>query len=237
MNQNKHVYLIFKEKIRLMKYHGKMIIILFSLSLAMPQITTEAKGNERAHHHCNWHEVAQFKNGMRKLWIDHVVWTKDYIKSSLAGLEDREEVLARLSKNQDDIGNAIKPYYGEEAGNKLAALLRDHIVIAGKLVEAANTNDQESFNKLNSEWYENADDIVKLLIEANPEYDEKELKEMMYMHLKLVTDQAVSRVKKDWEADIRAFDQGEDHMIHLADVLSMGIKKQFPEKFQCQNKK
>jgi hypothetical protein len=220
-----------------MKYYGKMIIILFSLSLAMPQITAEAKGNERAHHHCNWHEVAQFKNGMRKLWIDHVVWTKDYIKSSLAGLEDREEVLARLMKNQDDIGHAIKPYYGEEAGNKLAALLRDHIVIAGKLVDAAKTNDQESFNKLNSEWYENADDIVKLLIEANPEYDEKELKEMMYMHLKLVTDQAVSRVKKDWGADIRAFDQGEDHMIHLADVLSMGIKKQFPEKFQCQNKK
>jgi hypothetical protein len=220
-----------------MKYYGKMIIILFSLSLAMPQISTEAKENGRAHHHCNWHEVAQFKNGMRKLWIDHVVWTKDYIKSNLAGLEDQEEVLARVLKNQDDIGNAIKPYYGEEAGNKLAALLRDHIVIAGKLVEAAKTNNQESFNKLNSEWYENADDIVKLLTDANPEYDEKVLEEMMYMHLKLVTDQVVTRVKKDWEADIRAFDQGEDHMIQLADILSMGIKKQFPEKFQCPNKK
>lgn len=220
-----------------MIYFGRVIIILFSLSLAMPHASIEAKGNGRAHHHCNWHEFSQFENGMRKHWIDHVVWTKDYIKSNLAGLEDQEDVLARLLKNQDDIGNTIKPYYGEEAGNKLAALLRDHIVIAGKLVAAAKTNDQESFNKLNSEWYKNADDIVKLLTDANPEYNGKELKEMMYMHLKLVTDQVVTRVKKDWEADIRAFNQDEDHMIHFADTLSMGIKKQFPDKFHCQCKK
>ncbi len=139
-------------------------------------------------------------------------------------------------KNQEDIGNAIKPYYGDEAGNKLGALLKDHIANAGKLVEAAKTGDQANFKKINTEWYKNADDIAQFLSTSNPNYNEKELKEDLYMHLQFVTDQVTARLKKDWAADITAYDQGEDHMIKFADNLSIGIKKQFPEKFQCQHK-
>ena len=65
---------------------------------------------------------------MRELWTEHAFWTEKYIVSYIAGLEDQKPVLARLLKNQDDLGNAIKPYYGEEAGNKLAQLLRGHIL-------------------------------------------------------------------------------------------------------------
>jgi hypothetical protein len=51
------------------------------------------------------------------------------------------------------------------------------------------------------------------------------------MHLKLVTDSAVARLKKDWDADIQAFDKNEAHLIHFADTLAEGIIKQFPNKF------
>lgn len=212
----------------------KMMVIAIALSFGMPQLKAEAKTSERHHHHCNWHAVAQLKDGMRKLWIEHVWWTRDYVKSSLAGLEDQEEVLARLLKNQEDLGNAIKPYYGEEAGNKLTALLKDHIVIAGKLVGAAKSGDEANFKKFNDEWYKNADDIVKFLSSANPKFDQKVLQDAMYMHLKFITDQVNARLKKDWEADITSHDLGEEHMIKFADTLTRGIKKQFPEKFECQ---
>lgn len=228
--------LTMKEKILVRKLLMQMIVIIMAIGAGLPQITAEAKGNERAHQHCNWHAIAQLKGGMRKLWIDHVMWTRDYVKSNLAGLEDQDQVLARLMKNQEDIGNAIKPYYGDEAGNKLGALLKDHIAIAGKLVEAAKTGDQANFKKFNTDWYKNADDIVQFLSSANPNYNQKELKDAMYMHLQFVTDQVTARLKKDWAADIKAYDQGEDHMIKFADTLSRGIKKQFPEKFQCQRK-
>ena len=75
----------------------------------------------------------------RQLWIDHVSWTRNFIVSDIASLEDKNIVLERLLKNQDDIGNSIKPYYGEDAGNKLSALLREHIELAGKVLEAAKT--------------------------------------------------------------------------------------------------
>ena len=139
--------------------------------------------------------------------------------------------MERLLKNQDDIGNSIKPYYGEEAGNKLSALLREHIQLAGQVLEAAKTNNKSDLDKYNKLWYQNADQIAAFLSNANPNFSEKELKDMLYTHLQFVTDQVVARLKGDWKADIEAFDKGEDHMIHFANILADGIIKQFPEKF------
>ena len=176
--------------------------------------------------------MVQLNNSLRKLWIDHVIWTRNYIVSAIAGLEDQEEVLERLLKNQQDIGNAIKPYYGEEAGNQLAGLLKEHIVIAGKIVAAAKSGNQAEAAKFNKEWYRNADDIALFLSSANPNWTNKELKDLLYQHLQLLTDDVVARLSKNWAADIATFDKAEDHIIQLADVLSTGIIKQFPDKFK-----
>src|SRR5689334_11165921 len=56
---------------------------------------------------------------MRKLWSDHVIWTRQYIVAAVAGAPDAQAAADRLLKNQDDIGNAIVPYYGSDAGIKL----------------------------------------------------------------------------------------------------------------------
>ena len=80
----------------------------------------------------------KFENEFRRLWIDHVLWTSNYITSATtAGTEDQKQVLSRLLKNQEDIGNSVKPICGEKAGNKLTDLLKEHIIIAGKIVDAA----------------------------------------------------------------------------------------------------
>jgi hypothetical protein len=78
-----------------------------------------------------------FHDRMRDLWSDHIVYTRSFIVSSTAGLGDTTEVLQRLLRNQDEIGEAIKPYYGEAAGSQLASLLRNHIQLAGKALVAA----------------------------------------------------------------------------------------------------
>ncbi|WP_291629700.1 glycosyltransferase [Clostridium sp.] len=168
----------------------------------------------------------------RQLWIDHVSWTRNFIVSDIASLEDKNIVLERLLKNQDDIGNSIKPYYGEDAGNKLSALLREHIELAGKVLEAAKNKDSKALDKNNKLWYENADEIADFLSKANPNYSNNELKDMLHKHLKFVTDQVIARLNKDWQTDINSYDKGEEHMIHFADIISDGIIKQFPDKFQ-----
>ena len=185
-----------------------------------------------AHTQCLTPSMVQFSNNLRKLWIDHVIWTRAYIVSAIAGMEDQEEVLARLLQNQQDLGNAIKPVYGEEAGNKLAGLLKEHILIAGKIVAAAKSGNQADVAKLNKDWYRNADDIAQFLSSANPNWSNKELKELLHQHLQLLTEDVMARLGKNWEADIRTFDKAENHIIKLADVLSAGIIKQFPDQFK-----
>ena len=168
----------------------------------------------------------------RKLWIDHVSWTRNFIIADLASLPDKDVVLQRLLKNQDDIGTSIKPYYGEEAGNKLSKLLRDHILIAGQVVDAAKSKNKDNLDKYNKLWYKNADEIADFLSSANPNWSNSKLKDMLHKHLEFVTNQAVARINKNWKADVEAYDKGEEHMIKFADVLSDGIVKQFPEKFK-----
>ncbi|UED74834.1 glycosyltransferase [Brevibacillus sp. DP1.3A] len=211
----------------------KVTLLMICLALFGVPAMVVAKEAQRngQQQECIKPKEVKLQGDMRKLWVDHMIWTRGYLISALAGLEDQEKVLARLLKNQVDIGNAIKPYYGEEAGKKLAELLSEHIVIAGKIIDAAKKGDQATLEKLNKEWFRNADDIAKFLSSANPNWPEKDVKEMMYTHLKLLSDNLQARLKKDWDADIAAFDKGEEHIISMADVLTAGIIKQFPNQF------
>ncbi|MGG4448198.1 glycosyltransferase [Brevibacillus porteri] len=207
-----------------------LMICVALLGVPSMAAAKESKGNVQQAE-CIKPKEVKLQGDMRRLWIDHLLWDHTYMVSALAGLEDKDAVLARLLKNQVDIGNAMKPYYGEEAGNKLGKLLTEHIVIAGKIIDAAKNGDQASVAKLNKDWYRNADDIAKFLSSANPNWTEKELKDLLYKHLELLTGNLQARLKKDWEADIETFDKGEDHIISLADVLTAGIIKQFPNQF------
>ncbi len=174
----------------------------------------------------------ELRTAMRKLWTDHMVYTRTFIISSLGGLEDAGKAAERLLRNQDDIGNAIKPVYGEAAGNKLTALLRDHILIAADIVTAAKAGNNDGVAKGQERWRANADEIAAFLSAANPNWTLDTMKNMLYKHLATTTKEVVSRLGKDWAADIAAYDEGYDHMMMFADMLTDGIVKQFPEKFK-----
>jgi hypothetical protein len=176
--------------------------------------------------------ASELKLDMRKLWEDHITYTRNFIISSLAGLKDTNEVAERLLKNQDEIGKAIAPFYGDEAGKKLALLLRDHILIAADVVKAAKADKHEELKAQQKKWTQNADDIAAFLSKANPNWPEADLKAMLHEHLALTTDEVVGRLKKDWAADIAAYDKGHQHILKMADALSEGIAKQFPEKLK-----
>ncbi|MGI2296332.1 glycosyltransferase [Paenibacillus sp. GXUN7292] len=208
-----------------------LLLILTLVFSLMPVVSVQAKAVEKKNMDCISPEMVQLKADMQKVWINHTIWTRSYIVSAISNRPDQKDVLDRLLRNQQDIGNVIKPYYGEAAGNKLADLLREHILIAGKIVAAAKAGNQAEVNKLEADWRRNADEIAKFLSEANPNWQFKELQDMLYTHLQLITEIVVSCLKGDWKADIAATDKNEIHLIHLADILTEGIIKQFPEKF------
>jgi hypothetical protein len=172
-------------------------------------------------------------DAMRKLWEDHITWTRNVIISVDAGLPDLNTVVARLLQNQTDIGNAIKPYYGDAAGNQLTALLRQHILGAADVLVALKAGDQSALQAALTAWYANAHDIAVFLSTANPKnWPLAEMDQMMKDHLDATTREAVARNQGDWSADVAAYDAVHLQILSMADMLSSGIIAQFPKKFR-----
>ena len=178
------------------------------------------------------HSKAAFHDGMRKLWEDHVTWTRLFIVSAAAGLPDKDATTQRLLQNQTDIGNSVAEFYGRDAGNKLTALLRDHILIAADIVTAAKAGDNAKVASSNKRWHDNANEIAKFLHGANPKHwPEATLQSAMNMHLEQTLDEATHQLKGDYATSVKDYDRVVQHILGMADVLSDGIVAQFPEKF------
>lgn len=174
-----------------------------------------------------------FHDAMRKLWEDHVTWTRLYIVSAAAGLPDAQPAAERLLRNQADIGDAIKPFYGNAAGDRLTALLRPHILIAADVVKAAKAGDTAAVEAASARWYANADEIADFLSGANPDnWPRQTLRSEMRHHLDLTLQEAQARLHGDWAADIAAYDNVHQHILGMADMLSKGIVKQHPQRFK-----
>jgi hypothetical protein len=170
---------------------------------------------------------------MRKLWEDHITWTRLYIVSVAAGLPDKDATAQRLIQNQVDIGNAIKPYYGDAAGTKLTELLKEHILGAADLLAAAKAGNQAEVAKQKARWSKNADDIAVFLSGANPKnWPEATMKAEMKMHLDLTLKEALDRFGGKYADDIKDYDEVHAHILKLADTLTNGITAQFPDKFK-----
>jgi hypothetical protein len=173
-----------------------------------------------------------FERTMRALWEDHITWTRLFIVDFTATSPEIDATTQRLLKNQVDIGNAIKPFYGDDAGEALNALLTDHILGAADLLAAAKAGDTARIDEASKRWYANGDAIATFLNTANPEFwPLDEMKAMMKDHLDLTLAEAVAHLNGDWPADIAAYDTVHKQILDMADMLSAGIINQFPEQF------
>ena len=175
--------------------------------------------------------IWSLRTAMRRLWADHAIWTRQYIVAAVAGTPDAEHAAGRLLRNQEDIGNAVVPFYGEEAGAALTDYLKEHILIAVDLVAAAKEGNHVRFGIFDRKWTRNAKAIATFLSGANPYWSRKDVMDLLELHLKLTKGEAVARLEGDWEADVAAFDEIFTEVLTLADALSDGIIHQFAEKF------
>lgn len=174
------------------------------------------------------HSEMTLHDAMRKLWADHVWYTREYIVAAVSGDAGAQTSLTRLLKNQEDIGNAIAPYYGSAAGAKLTDLLKQHISIAGELVAAAKAGDNAKVTNADMRWHQNAADIATFLSGANPNWSRDALLSMLNTHLSLTTQEATARIQNRWGDAISTFDQIFNQAMEMADALSSGITRQFP---------
>jgi hypothetical protein len=224
---------------------GGLLALLAGLALATALATgmfdtghsSSAAHEESSHSHAapaaaQTKAQAAFQDQMRKLWEDHVTWTRLAIVTFADGSAGFDATAARLLKNQDDIGDAIKPFYGEAAGDQLTTLLKDHIGIAVELLQAVKAGDTAAFDRANAAWYANADDIADFLAQANPRYwPQDAMRAAMKGHLDQTLAEASHELTGEYAKSVADYDEIHHHILGMADVLSTGIIRAFPHRF------
>jgi hypothetical protein len=169
---------------------------------------------------------------LRKLWSDHVFWTREYVVGAIGGPPGLADAAAgRLLRNQEDIGNAVVPYYGDAAGQKLTDLLKQHIMIAVDLVADAKAGDNAKFATDDQRWSDNVAEISAFLAGANPNWPEKDLLDLLSLHLQLTKQEVTAVVQKDYDGAVKRFDDIFNEIMVVADALNDGLVAQFPDKF------
>jgi hypothetical protein len=159
-------------------------------------------------------------------------WTFSTVDAYFHDQNGLQAQLNRLLQNQQDIGDAIVPYYGQAAGDTLASLLTTHIQQAVPVLQAAEAGDQAALNQALANWNVNAKQIADFLSAANAaNWPKAEMEHMMAHHITTTTAYAVDLLNDDYANAITHYDVAFDHMMEMADDLSRGIALQFPEKF------
>lgn len=210
-----------------------MRTIAVALALLLISVSLIVAPTQAASSQSTLEKQFAFRAAMRKLWEDHITWTRLYIVSLAAGLPDADPTAQRLLQNQADIGNAVRPFYGDVAADKLTGLLKQHILGAADLLAAAKAGDTGKFDAAKKRWYANADEIATFLNTANPRsWPLAEMKAMMRGHLDLTLQEASARLKGNYAEDIATYDKVHEQILKMADMLSAGIIAQFPQKFR-----
>jgi hypothetical protein len=176
-------------------------------------------------------EVA-FHDQMRKLWEDHVTWTRLAIVTFADDSRGFDATATRLLQNQIDIGDAIKPFYGDAAGTELTSLLHDHITIAVEILRDVKAGNAAAFQSADARWYANANAIADFLAAANPRFwPDAMMRADMKTHLDQTLTEAADELNGNYAASVTDYEAVHLHILAMADMLSSGIIGQFPDHF------
>ncbi|MDH6373084.1 hypothetical protein M2444_004914 [Paenibacillus sp. PastF-3] len=129
------------------------------------------------------------------------------------------------------MGNSLKPFYGDSTAKTYSNLIKEHLTIAADLVKAAKAGDKKSAADAEKRWYSNADEIVEFLSRINPYLSKEEFRKMFYEHLALTKSEALSILNQDYKSGIQVFDKIEREALEMADAITDGVIKQFPQLF------
>ena len=217
-----------------------LAVVALLAAMLVGTTTTHDEAHAETHAHASTATAmtapqARLHDKMRKLWEDHIVWTRAAIVRFADGSSDEafKASARRLLRNQTNIGDAIKPFYGERAGNRLTALLRDHILIAVEVLQAAKSGDTAAFDEANARWYANGNDVADAISSLNRKaWPRSVVRDMMRMHLDQTLAEASAELTGHYGASVHAYDEIHHHILEMADALSAGIVAQFPGRFR-----
>jgi hypothetical protein len=168
----------------------------------------------------------------RKLWEDHITWTRVVIIVILDGRPAAETnaYVVRLLRNPPDMAAALQPFYGSAAA-VLGSLITDHLVIAKQILDTAHAGGD--IGALVEQWYANAHAIAVQMSAMNPRFwPLAETEQMWVDHLDATLEEAVDHLAGNYAGEVAAYDKVHVLALEMADFFSDGVMSQFPQFFR-----
>jgi hypothetical protein len=169
----------------------------------------------------------EISNTIRRLWIEHVLWTRFFIISTAFDLPDLQPVTERLLQNPVDFARVLHPFYGRQTAMQFEQLFTEHLLIAAQLVNAAKAGDTAEVIRQRKKWFRNAKDIACFLASINPFWSERVWRELLFDHLRMTEDEAVFVLTGQYQRSIKEYDAIQAEALEMADVMTCGIIRQF----------
>jgi len=217
-----------------MPYSARAAALLLTIAVATfasrtdAQVPTTSKGDVA---HPDPIKANELRVAMRKLWVSNAIWMREYIVNTIEADQSLDAASKRLAKGQDDIGRAFAPFYGAETGSKVTTLLRQHTSLVKEMIEASMAKDSAKLKEADKRWRANADSITTLLSTVNPtNWPMATIQPVLVWSMNLTIAETNARLKKDYDTDVQTFDTILAQSLNLADMLSAGLIKQFPNK-------
>ena len=158
----------------------------------------------------------QISNTIRRLWMEHVLWTRFFIVSTAFNLPDLSLVTERLLQNPVDFAGELQPLYGRQKAMQFQELFTDHLLIAAKLVNAAKAGDTAEIEKQRKNWYANAENIAIFLGTINPFWSVSVWRNLLFDHLRMTENEAVFTLTGQYEESIKEFDDIQAEALKMA---------------------
>ena len=169
----------------------------------------------------------QLLNMLRRLWVEHIMWTRSFIISTVSNLGDLDSVTNRLLRNPADFASVLIPLYGNKEAMRFEKLFTDHLLIAAQLINAAKKGDSKTVEEQRKKWYTNADNIANFLGDSNPFWSKATWQTLLYDHLKMTENEAVQILSGQYAASIAQYDSIQEEALNMADYMACGIISQF----------
>ena len=172
--------------------------------------------------------TAELQAALRDLWVGHIFWVRNVaLMTKLGNMGGAKVAEDQVVQDARDIANAISPYYGQTAADKLFSLLAAHYGAIKEYMTATYAGKKKAQAAAKIRLNANAEDIATFLSSANPYWPKEDLLGALQAHGMHHVMQIDALNAKDFKTEAIVWNEMKGHIYTIADVLAQGIEKQF----------
>lgn len=177
--------------------------------------------------------AAELRSNLNHLLSEHAGLAAMAMQNGIDGSEDFDASVQALSKNTDELAQAISSIYGEEAGAKFKEMWSGHIGNFVSYVEGTAAEDEEMKQEAKQALTQYRADFSKFLETATEgRLDADVLAGNLQEHVNQLIGTFDSYTEEDYTGTYESLRNAYAHMFGASKALSSGFVGQFPDKFE-----